>query len=299
MGRYTIETSNEDRILFPKKKYTKKDLIDYYQKIGNRMIPYTNDRPLTMVRYPSGIDDEGFYQKDMPDYFPDWIASKRVPKKEGGSTTYVVCNNTATLMYLANQGCITPHVWLSKIDKLHYPDHMIFDLDPPSLKEFDKVQKAALTLKKLLESFDLTPYVKTTGSKGLHIVVPLRRTAKFKTVRTCAHHIAQLLQQEHKKELTLEIRKAKRGNNVFIDTLRNAFGATAVAPYGVRPKDGAPVATPIDWNEVRDKTLTSQRYTIKNIFKRLSRIQDPWHGMQRHATSIKERVSAIEKAVKQ
>ncbi|MEX0940708.1 MAG: non-homologous end-joining DNA ligase [Candidatus Babeliales bacterium] len=294
MGPYTIETSNEDKIFFPKSKITKGDLVEYYKKISKIMVNYTKKRPLTMVRYPNGIHAEGFYQKDTPDYFPDWIDRKKVAKKEEGSTNYVIANNRATLVYLANQGVITPHLWLSKVDKLEYPDMMIFDLDPPPPgKKFASVRKTALKLKQLLESIDLKPFVKTTGSKGLHVVVPLKPTEKFDKVRNLARKIAELLVHDNPKELTLEVRKNKRGEKVFIDTLRNAFAQTAVAPYGVRPKEKAPVATPISWDEVEDSSLTSQRYTIESVFNRLDKHGDPWKGMTRHARSIKGKIKQL------
>ena len=240
VGRYLVTTTNEDFILFPKSKITKGELVDYYYEIAPLMVLYTKDRPLTMVRYPRGIDKEGFYQKDAPDYFPNYIKRKTIKKKEGGSTSYVVCNNEATLVYLANQGCITPHLWLSKIDKLDYPNKMIFDLDPPPPgKKFTLIRKTALRLKELLEEIGLVPFVKTTGSKGLHVVVPLKRTAGFDEVRAFARQIAEQLIMHDPKNLTLEIRKDKRRGRTFIDTLRNAFAQTAVAPYAVRPKEKA------------------------------------------------------------
>ncbi len=288
VGRYVVTTTNEDFILFGKSKITKGDLIEYYHRIAPIMLPYLKNRPLTMVRYPSGIDQEGFYQKDTPDYFPQWIKRKRIKKKEGGSTNYVVGQNQATIVYLANQGCIAPHLWLSKIDKLHYPDMMIFDLDPALGTNFTLVRNTALKLKTLLESVGLISFVKTTGSKGLHIVVPLKRTADFDTVRAFAREIAKILIVQDPKHLTLEIRKEKRGNRVFIDVLRNAFAQTAVAPYAVRPKEKAPVAMPISWNEVKDSKLISQRYTIKNVFKHLEKHGDEWEGMHRYARSIKQ-----------
>jgi bifunctional non-homologous end joining protein LigD len=289
-----VEITNPDRILFPKSKITKSDLIDYYECIADIMIPYMQDRPLTMVRYPSGITKEGFYQKDMPEYFPDWIKNKTIKKGTGGITTYVVCNNPATLVYLANQAVITPHLWLSKIDKLDYPDMLIFDLDPPEgTSKFSLVRAVAFRLKEILESLDLVPFVKTTGSKGLHIVVPLKRTADFETVRAAAQTIAQCLVNDDPKHLTLEVRKEKRRGRVFIDTLRNAYAQTVVAPYGVRPIEKAPIATPILWDEVADKKLTAQRYTIKNIFTYLEKHGDVWQGMNTYARSIKNAVKNL------
>jgi bifunctional non-homologous end joining protein LigD len=287
-GRHAIKISNENKIIFPKSKITKGDLIEYYYHIAPIMLPYMKNRPLNMLRYPNGIDQEGFYQKEIGDYFPSWIKRKVIKKREEGKTQYVVCNNAATLVYLANQACITPHLWLSRIDKLDTPDQMIFDLDPPPPgTNFHLVQKIALRLKEIIEESGLTPFVKTTGSKGLHITVPLKRTTNFTEVRVYARAFAQRLVDDDPKNITLEMRKEKRGKRIFIDTLRNAFGQTAAAPYSVRPLEGAPIATPLFWDEVFDKKLTSRRYTIKNIFDYLQKEGDPWHDMHTYAKSIK------------
>lgn len=287
IGRYSIETSNEDKNLFGKSKITKGDLIAYYQAIAPYMIPFTKNRPLTMLRYPGGITSEGFYQKDIPDYFPQWIKRIEIQKQSDGKTKYIVCNNAATLVYLANQACITPHIWLSKIDRLDYPDQMIFDLDPPSMKMFPTICKIAFAFKELLESEKLIPFVKLTGSRGLHITVPIRRKKNFDEVRDYAQNIAKQLIDQYPQELTMEIRKAKRGKKIFVDTLRNAFAQTAVAPYAVRAKKGAPVAAPIYWEDLHNTKLTSQQYSIKNILRRLEKKGNPWEAFFSQARSIK------------
>ena len=164
-GRYTVETSNTDKIFFPGEKITKGDVIEYYHKIADYMLPHLKDRPLAMQRFPDGLGGESFFQKDISDYFPDWIDRTKV-RKEDGSVTQVVCNNTATLVYLANQACLTPHVWLSKVDKLDYPDRLVFDLDPPS-DDFAPVRDAAQLALELFDELRLSVFVQTTGSKGV------------------------------------------------------------------------------------------------------------------------------------
>lgn len=285
-GRHVVTITNEARILFPKSKITKKMLIDYYAAIAPFMLPHLKNRPLTMLRYPDGITQEGFYQKEMANYFPPWIKGIKVAKKIGGSTTYVVCNNQATLVYLANQACITPHQWLSRIDKLHVPDLMVFDLDP-SADNFEMVQEAAEYLKEELERLDLVPFVKTTGSRGLHVTVPLKRTVDTDTVRAIAYAIAEQLVKKS-KNMTLEIRKEKRGGRVFVDVLRNGFTQTVAAPYAVRAIEKAPVAAPLTWQEALSKNFHPQQYTIATIFKRLDRMGDPWHDMWEQARSLKK-----------
>ena len=285
-GRYTVDITISDKILLPK-GITKGDIISYYDAIAHHMLPYIKNRPLTMHRFPEGLAGESFYQKDAPHYFPLWIKTVIVPKK-GGYTNYVLCQNRATLVYLANQACITPHVWLSKIDKMHFPDRMIFDLDP-STEDFKLVQLLALALKELLDYLKLKSFVMTTGSRGLHIVVPLDRGLSFKQVKEFADFCARVLKEQYPHIATTEIRKVKRGGRVFIDTLRNQYGATAVAPYAVRAKQGAPVATPIFWDEV--ETVTPQMYTINNIFKRLDK--DPWQNSLKVRQSLKKTIQKL------
>jgi len=287
VGKYLINLSNEDKILFPKSKITKGDLIAYYHDIAHTMVPYMKDRLVTMQRFPEGINHEGFFQKEAGDYFPDWIKTKRVKKEGGGSTNYVLCNHAATVVYLANQGVITTHIWLSKEDALDYPDRMIFDLDP-SGKDFSQVREAALELKDFLEDLGLKSFVMTTGSRGLHVVVPLKRKDDFDTVRGFARDVAAYMAENDPDHLTVELRKEKRHGRVFVDYLRNGFAATGVAPYAVRPKEGAPVATPLYWKEVEDPHLAPQKYTINNVFEKLKKEGDPWKGINKAARSIRE-----------
>ncbi|MCL4361758.1 non-homologous end-joining DNA ligase [Candidatus Dependentiae bacterium] len=285
IGSIEIQTSNEKKILFPKSKITKGDLIDYYAKISDIMIPYIANRPVTMHRFPNSIH-EGFFYKDAASYFPKWMKRFKVAKKEGGHTNYIVCNNKASLVYLANQAVITPHIWLSQIDKIKFPDRMIFDFDPEK-QTFKTICKFVLKFKKLLDSFDITSFVMTTGSRGLHVVIPLDKSATFKESKKCAKLIAQEFIKMYPDDFTMEVRKNKRQGKIFLDTLRNEFAQTGVAPYAVRAIEKAPVATPLEWREV-SKTSSAQKFNINNIFKRLSRKKDPWHSIQDHKTSIKK-----------
>jgi len=281
-GKYSVEISNRDKVFFPNSKYTKGNLIDYYEKISELMIPQMKNRPISMLRFPDGINEKQFYQKDTPDYFPDWIQVKQVKKQKWGTTNYVICNNIGTQVYLANQACITPHIWLSKKDKLDYPDRMIFDLDP-SDNDFSKVKSVAEKLKKFLEKdLDSPLYLMTTGSRGLHVVVPLERSRNFDEVRDFAQTSAKHLEAENPEEITT----ATQINKLYVDTARNGFGQTSVAPYAIRPIEGAPVATPIDWEELENPALTSQTYNIKNILLRLGKEPDPWRDINRHSASI-------------
>jgi len=279
-----VEISNADKVFFPADGITKGDLVDYYRQIAATMLPYLRGRPVSMQRYPDGIEGKSFYHKNTPDHFPDWIERVRVEKK-GGTVDHVVCHKAADLAYLAAQGCITPHIWLSRSGRLHHPDLMVFDFDP-SGDDFAAVRFGARAARDLLQKLALEAYVQTTGSRGLHVVVPLAAKDDFDSVRAFARTIARRLARRAPERLTTEPRKKKRGARVFIDTARNAYAQTFAPPYSVRPKPGAPVATPIAWDELG--RVTPQKYTIRNIFRRLERRHDPWAGLWRHARSLDE-----------
>lgn len=278
-----VEITHPDKVLFPKDKVTKADLVKYYELAAKRMLPLMKDRPISMKRYPNGIKKEGFVQKSVSDYFPKWIKTALVGRKGKSAIKMVLCNDKDTLKYLANQACIAPHIWLSRKDALDCPDRMIFDLDPPG-KNFALVLEAARDLREVLEKqCKLKAFVMTTGSKGLHVVVPIKRKHTFDEVRNCAKAIAAILVEKKPGKYTLNPRKTARGRKLFIDYMRNGYAQTSVAPYAVRALDGSPIATPITWREVTS-SLTAQKYHLKNIRKRLSK--DPWSGMQRSAKSL-------------
>lgn len=284
VGTHEVELSHQDKIYFPP-NITKGELVEYYRKIAPAMLPFLKERAVSMQRFPGGIMHEGFFQKEIGDYFPRWVNRVTIFKREGGSNTYAVCNKPESLVYLANQGCITLHLWLSKIDRPNFPDRMIFDLDPGKKSDFTRVRKTALALKDLLEELGLKPFAMTTGSRGMHIVVKLNRKVSFDVVRSFARGVADLLvMRDGGKNLTTEIRLNKRKGRLFIDTNRNAFAQTGVAPYAVRPLPGAPVAAPITWAEVKSPRLTAQSFTIKNVFKHANK--DPWKNFTKSACSL-------------
>jgi bifunctional non-homologous end joining protein LigD len=284
-GRYAFESSNEDKVLFPESRITKGQLIDYYENAAEYMLGHLRDRPLSMHRFPDGIDQQGFYEKKLPGHFPGWIGSATI-RTSNTSQQQVVCNNQATLAYLANQACITPHAWLSLTDDLDKPDQMIFDLDPPKDGHFDAVRQAATWLKAFLEEHDIGTFVKTTGSTGLHVMIPLKPDQGFDRVREVAQAIARRLAERHPEQLTTAVRKNKRRGRLFLDTARNAYGQTAVVPYAVRAKPGAPVATPLTWQEIDDGRIGPQSFTIANIFSRLEQVGDLWSSLKRHRRSL-------------
>ena len=279
-----IEISRPEKLLFPDAGITKGELIEYYARIAPRILPHVCDRPLTLERYPNGIDSKRFFQKEASSYFPDWIRRVTV-KKVGGSVTHVVCNDTATLVYLANQACITPHILLSKADKVDQPDQMVFDLDPQA-DDFELVRSTASDFKQLLDALELPAFLKTTGSRGLHIAVPLQRREPHDSVRDFARQLAAIVISQAPGERTLEQLKAQRGTRVFIDTNRNGYAQLLAPAYAVRPRPGAPVSVPIDWAELKKKGLRPNGITIRTIFDRLDKVPDPWEDFWRSRVSL-------------
>lgn len=273
VGGHAIELGNPDKVLFPEAGFVKRDLADYYRRVAEVMLPHTAGRPLAMHRFPDGIEGQSFFQKETPDYFPDWIRTVTVAKQDG-KVTHVVCDDAATLVYLADQACITPHVWLSTVEHLDEPDRLVFDLDPPEDDDPAPVRFAARVLRDLLDELSLRSRLMTTGSKGFHLVVPLLPRWSFDRVRDLAHRCADMAAARHPDRLTVEQRIRAREGRVFVDYLRNAYAQTTVAPYAVRAKAGAPVATPIDWDELG--STEPRRYTIDNLFRRLGQKEDPW-----------------------
>lgn len=286
LGGHVIELSNLDKVLYPDAGYTKGEVVDYYRRMADRMVPHARERPVSMQRFPDGIDGEGFYQKQVPEYFPDWIETVRVEKEEGENRQLMI-QDAATLVYLAQQACLTPHLWLSRRDRLNHPDRMIFDLDPPDDGKagFDGVREAARHLRDLLVEVELPSFVATTGSSGLHVYVPLDRSADFDAVRAVARGVAEAVAARHPGALTTAVRKANREGRVFLDYLRNARAQTAVAPYALRALPGAPVCTPLDWDELGE-VEDARAWTLENIFRRLGQKEDPFRGMAGAAVSL-------------
>ena len=232
-----------------------------------------------MERYPDGIGKPSFFQKAVPPYYPDWIERVTV-KKVGGTITHVVCNNEATLVYLANQACITLHIWLSRIEKLRCPDQTVFDLDPAG-ESFEPVRAAAQSFGELLDKLELPVYVKTTGSRGLHVAVPLGRDEDFDSVRAFARRLAEIVVDGDREHRTLEQRKERRHGRVFEDTNRNAYAQTVAPGYAVCGRPGAPVSLPLDWSELDRKDLRPNGVTVRSVFDRLGKTGDPWLDFRR------------------
>lgn len=283
-GPHVIEVGNPDKVFYPDTGLTKGDLVEYYARIGSTMLPYLEGRPVSMKRYPDGIEGGSFFQKEVPDHFPDWIERASVPK-EDGVVHHAVVRREADLVYLADQACITPHVWLATTDHLDRPDRMIFDLDP-SDDDVRVIRRAARAVRDVLADAGLSPFVMTSGSRGYHVWVPLDAGADFDTVREFARSVAEAVVADDPDSFTVEQRIDKRGDRVLIDYLRNGYGQTSVQPYAARARPGAPVATPLDWDEL--VRVEPRHFTIGNLFRRLGRKADPWHDLARHARPLPE-----------
>jgi bifunctional non-homologous end joining protein LigD len=244
----TVSITHPDKLLFPDDELSKADIAAYYETVAEWMLPHVRDRPLSLMIFPGGIEGQGFFQKNTPGHYPAWI--KRVEaEKKGGTVNHAVISTADTLVYLVGQNMITPHVWLSRADRLE-------------------------------------PFAQVTGSKGIHVWAPLRRRATFEEVKPFARMAAELLAARYPDDLTTEFRKAERGGRILVDVLRNAYAQTAVPPYAIRPRPGAPVATPIAWEELSDSRLRSDRWTVTNVLKRLRSKGDPWADIASFARGL-------------
>jgi bifunctional non-homologous end joining protein LigD len=281
----TAQITHKDKILFPEGKISKEEVVNYYRRVAKLMLPLLRDRPISMHRFPRGINNTGFFQKRAPESMPEWMQTAQVKRKNKEPFPMILCQKQACLLWLANQNCITPHIWLSKIDKPNVPDRMIFDLDPPTKKEFPICVEGALILKDLIEQkAKLKAFVMTTGSKGLHVVVPIERKYSFEQVRTIARLMAEQVVKQYPQKFTLTSSKRLRKGLVYIDVLRNGSAQTTVAPYAIRALPNAPVAVPLFWKELEDKKLHSDSYTIHTIDARVQK--NPWKGIERGAKAM-------------
>jgi bifunctional non-homologous end joining protein LigD len=292
----SVEITHPDKLLFPDDGLTKADIAGYYEAVAEWMLPHIKNRPISMLRFPDGVGGHGFFHKNVPDYFPDWVKRVTVDKRGGTLVQAVVCD-ADTLVYLVGQNMITPHVWLSRADRIRQPDRLVFDLDPAPGADFAAVRRAARRTGELLRELGLEPFAQVTGSKGIHVWTPLRRRATFEDVRPFARAVAELLAARHPDELTLEFRKSERGGRILIDVMRNAYAQTSVPPYAVRPLPGAPVATPISWDELSDSKLRADRWTVTNVRKRLRAKGDPWADIASFARGLsraRKRLEALD-----
>jgi bifunctional non-homologous end joining protein LigD len=271
-----VKITHPDKVLFPDDGITKGDLADYYRMIAPLMLPHVVNRPITMERFHRGIGEDGFFQKSVTKGFPPWLERVAVPKKNG-MVHHPLVTDADSLLWLANMNSITPHVWTSRAPELNTPDLLVFDLDPSEVDD-EALRRATFVVRDTLAELGLPSWVKTTGSKGFHVVVPLERTAGYEVCAPFAHAFGRLLVQRHPATFTQEFYKADRGDRILIDTGRNEFHATYAAPYAVRAKPGAPVSAPCTWDEV-ERGIAPQSFTLRTMADRVAGAGDVWSDL--------------------
>jgi bifunctional non-homologous end joining protein LigD len=277
--------THPDKVLFPDDGITKGELAAYYEAIAPVMLPHLRGRPVTMERYPAGIGAEGFWQKDVSKGFPEWLQRVEVPKKDG-VVHHVVVTDTRSLLWVTNQNTITQHVWTSRVPRLEYPDLCVFDLDP-STDDVATVRRAAIELRDLLAELGLPSWIKTSGSKGFHIVVPLDGKSAIGVVARFVNMVGTVFVSRAPDRLTQEFSKTDRGARIYVDTGRNGYGATFAAAYTVRAKPGAPVSAPCTWNEVERGEVEPRTFTLRSMPARIAAVGDVWSDMRRRGRSLK------------
>jgi bifunctional non-homologous end joining protein LigD len=287
--------THPEKVLFPaagaEPAITKGELASYYETVAPVMLPHIRARPITMERFPGGIGEKGFLQKDVSKGFPEWLERVEVPKKDG-TVHHPIVVDTRSLLWLANQNSITPHVWTSRAPNLYHPDICVFDLDP-SVEQPEVLRAAAIALRDLLDRLGLPSWVKTSGSKGFHIVVPLDGKADFGQVARFAHAVGTLLVERNPAMLTQEFSKADRAGRILVDTGRNGYSATFAAAYAVRAKPGAPVSAPCTWTEVERGEVDPRTFTLRAMARRIDQVGDLWADMRRRGRSLRRPIEQL------
>ena len=288
--------THPEKILFPDDGITKGELASYYEAVAPLMLPHLRGRPITMERFHRGIAAPGFFQKDVSKGFPEWLERVEV-SKHGGTVHHPIANDVRSLLWLANQNSITIHVWPSRVPNLYNPDICIFDLDPSKEDDFDALRVAALQLRNLLAELGLRSWVKTSGSKGFHIAVPLNGKSNFGDVARFAHTVGRVAVSRDPENLTQEFLKVDRAGRILVDTGRNGYSATYAAPYTVRAKPGAPVSAPCTWEEVESGEAGPRTFTLRTMAQRIALVGDLWSDMLRQKQSLKNPLTRVLKFV--
>jgi bifunctional non-homologous end joining protein LigD len=291
---YIVPLTNLDKIYWPDEGYTKGDLIRYYYNVAKYLLPYLKDRPLILKRYPNGIKGKFFYQHDVENA-PDFVHTVPIEAEGRRVIDYVVCDNLATLLYIVNMGAIAQHPWNSRVNNLDHPDWIVFDLDPEEAG-FDRVCEAALATKNTLNRLGLDAYAKTSGSRGIHIYVPIEPIYTYERVADFAELVAILVARETPDIATLErALKRRKSGHVYIDHMQNARGKSVVAPYSVRERAGATVAAPLDWKEVNNK-LSLEDFTMETMPQRLKKKGDLFQAVLRKKQHLEEAIAKLEES---
>ncbi|MBF7083547.1 non-homologous end-joining DNA ligase [Desulfallas sp. Bu1-1] len=283
---HALHLTNLEKVFWPDQNLTKAHMIKYYMEIAPLLLSYIYNRPLVMKRYPDGIHGDFFYQKECPFYAPEWIETYPV-KHTHKVINYIVCNNVATLVWMANQGCLEIHGWLSRSDNIDYPDLAVIDLDPAEGVPFREVMRVALIVREALNMLGISGYPKTSGSSGMHIFIPLSGEYTFSEVAAAMKHLAEIIVGAYPDGVTVERNVIRRSGKVYMDYLQNGRGKTMAFPYSLRPEPGAPVSTPLTWDEVEEMNIDPGGFNILTIFDRVKKTGDIFSGMFANKQSLK------------
>jgi bifunctional non-homologous end joining protein LigD len=294
IGKTTLHLTNQNKVYFPDDGITKGEIVQYYNEVADLILPYLKDRPQSMNRFPNGISGASFYQKDVDvDKVPAWLKTKKVFSESNEEyLNYLLCNDKATLLYMANLGCIEMNPWNSTIKHIENPDWLVIDIDPEK-DNFEEVVKTALTVKEVLDELETECYCKTSGATGLHVYIPLGAQYDYDSIKILGELLATEIQSRLPETTSLERSIKKRKHKIYIDYLQNRRGQTLAAPYSVRPKPGATVSTPLEWSEVNLKLHPSQ-FTIKNVMKRFEKKGDLWQPVLAKGANIKKILHKLE-----
>ncbi|HLN18554.1 MAG TPA: non-homologous end-joining DNA ligase [Patescibacteria group bacterium] len=296
MTKKELKFTNLEKIYWPEEKYTKGDMVSYYEKIATYILPHIKGRPQSLNRFPNGISGESFFQKDMKDLPPQWAKTKKIHSDSGDKDiNFIIADNKETLLYLANLGCIEINVWNSRLGSLDRPDFMVLDLDPENI-EFNQVIEVAKVGKTILDKIGAVAYIKTSGSRGMHIYIPIGAKYSYEQAQQLAKLIAIAINKKIPAITSLIRSPKRRQKKVYLDYLQNGKGKTMAAPYSLRPKPGAPVSTPLEWKELRIR-LDPRDFNIKNIFSRLEKKGDVWKKILKSKNNIEPLLSKLENLI--
>jgi DNA ligase D-like protein (predicted polymerase)/DNA ligase D-like protein (predicted 3'-phosphoesterase) len=293
MAGAVVSLSHLDKVYWPEDGYTKGDLIRYYYEVSKHILPYLKDRALIMKRYPNGINAPSFHQHDVNEA-PEFVRTARLSVEEGHEVDYIVGDNVATLLYMANLGAIERHPWHSRVRNLERPDWLVFDLDPGEGISFETICELALGVRDVLERLGLRGYAKTSGSRGMHVYVPVKPRYDYEQVAEFAERVATLVASEHASIATVErsLKRRRRGQ-IYVDHMQNARGKSVVAPYSVRPRRGATVSAPLTWREVEGARITVQDFHIKNMGPRIARQGDLFKPVLKEKQTLEEAMEKL------
>ena len=291
VNKTKVTVSNPEKVLFPESGITKKEYVAFYRDVAKWALPHYEGRPISLERFPNGVGGERFFQKEIPDYFPDYFRRVDVEGDDGEVKPYGVIDNKQSFVYVANMVAVI-HTWTSCADHLRRPDRIIWDMDPMDVG-FDKVRAGARLFKYLLEELGMRPWVMTSGSRGLHVVVSIEPEHDTEEVFAFSKETSDLMARKLPQLFTTIFTKSKRGKRVYVDYLRNRFAQTAVGPYVVRAIEGGPISMPIQWEELDDESVGPQSFTLRNAIDKLKSEGDAWKGMYRKRDRLEEAMERL------